>query len=460
MVRNLSRLLRAALVVAGVSCCAGDTRLRAQDAAADAPVELCEWESQVDSIFCDSALLPDDLATRTKLGGDLFGLRTSLGAHGVALDISSTQFYLGVASGGVRQNFEYNGRNDYYLNVDGQKAGLWQGFFVTLHGETRYGNSINADTGTIIPVNTGALFPLPSGSVTALTAVKFTQALSENFITFAGKINLLDELKQQYSGGRGVDAFMNLGLALPVVAARTVPYSTLGGGFAVLDEMQPVFTMMVLDTHNTPTTSGFESFFTNGATILARVERPVTLFDRPGHQAIWGTYSSGTYNDLAPTAYFDPNLNTTVITSGTETGSWSITYTADQALYVDPSNPLRSWGLFTNIGIADNGPSPIRWSANVGLGGSSPLVTRPLDTFGLGYAYTGYSAALDNLAPNLLPIGNDHAVELFYNYAVTPWFRITPDLQVLVPARERTISATPQPIDTALVLGVRAKIDF
>ncbi len=375
---------------------------------------------------------------------------------------ASTQIYQGVASGGVRQGFEYVGRNDYYLNVDGEKAGLWKGFFVTLHGETRYGNGINLDTGAIMPVNTASLFPVPTGSVTALTAVKFTQALSENFITFAGKINLLDELVQPYAAGRGVDAFMNTGLAFPVAAARSVPYSTLGAGFAVLDNMQPIFSMMVLDTNNTPTTSGFQSFFNNGATIIAKLDLPVSINNLPGHQGVWGTYSSGTYNDLSPTPYFDPELGLSLV-SGRDTGSWSLLYSADQALFVDASNPKRSWGLFTNIGLSDNGPSPIRWSANVGLGGSSPLVTRPLDTFGVGYAYTGYSDPVQTLAPALLPIRNDQVVELFYNYAVTPWFRITPDLQFLVPAREQTLAILPRnrdAINNAVVLGLRAKIDF
>ena len=386
-------------------------------------------------------------------------MRTALGENGIALNISTTQFYQGVASGGLQQSFDYAGRNDYYLNVDGQQAGLWQGFFVTLHGETRYGDTINGETGAIMPVNLGAAIPVPTGSVTALTAVKFTQALSENFITFAGKINMLDELKQPYAAGRGVDAFMNLGLALPVVAARTIPYSTLGAGLALLREGQPMLTMMVFDSHSTPTTSGFENFFTNGANILARLETPVVLLDRPGHQAIWGTYSSGTYSDLSPTAYFDPEFGL-LVSTGTETGSWSITYSADQALWVDPSNPLRSWGLFTNIGLADNGPSPVRWSANVGLGGSSPIVSRPLDTFGIGYSLVNYSTPVQQIAPNLIPIDDDHAVELFYNYAVTPWFRLTPDLQVIVPARQQTLPPGAQPIDTALVLGLRAKIEF
>jgi len=402
-----------------------------------------------------------DIWNRPYLLGSAGGTRDELAANGIAVNVYSTQFYQGVASGGVKQEFDYSGRMDYLVNVDGQKAGLWQGFFVTLHGETRYGDALGFNTGAIMPSNTAELFPLPNGTVTALTAVKFTQALSEDFITFAGKINMLDELKQPYAAGRGIDTFMNLGLTLPVVAARTVPYSTLGAGFAILHDMQPIFSMMVLDTHNTPTTSGFESFFTNGATILARLEAPVTILNRPGHQAIWGTYSSGTYPDLSVTPYFDPELGLRFL-SGKDQGSWSLVYSADQALYVDPHNPNRSWGLFTNLGLADDGPSPIRWSANAGVGGSSPIQARPLDTFGIGYSYVNYSTPIQQMAPVLLPIGNDHCVELFYNYAVTPWFRLTPDLQILVPARERTLPLPPGPeaIGTTLVFGMRAKIEF
>ena len=106
----------------------------------------------------------------------------------------------------------------------------------------------------------------------------------------------------------------------------------------------------------------------------------------------------------------------------------------------------RSWGVFTNIGVADNGPSPIRCSVNAGLGGSSPISSRPLDTFGVGYSYVEYSALVKNIAPAVLPIGNDHAAELFYNYAVTPWFRLTPDVPDSGP-RPRTNAAAGCSID-------------
>jgi porin len=50
------------------------------------------------------------------------------------------------------------------------------------------------------------------------------------------------------------------------------------------------------------------------------------------------------------------------------------------------------------------------------------------------------------------PVGDGQGVELFYNIEVTPWYHITPDLQIIDPARET--------VDTAWVVGVRAKVDF
>jgi porin len=289
--------------------------------------------------------------------------------------------------------------------------------------------------------------------------VKFTQALSENFVTFAGKINMFDEFKMPFTGARLFDGFWNLGMSFPLVVARTVPYSTLGAGAAVLQDGLPVFTVMVLDTNNTPTTSGFNTFFSNGATIFASLNLPTKFFGLGGSQGVSGTFSTGNYNSLSPTAYFDPEQGLVIVPEFTR-DSWSVFYTGTQELWADPTNPTHAYGVYTNIGVADDGPSPVRFTANVALYGSSPITTRPLDTFGVGYAFTRYSSPIRDFAPVLLPIGNDQAVELFYNIAVTPWFNVAPDLQVVFPARDETLPPNRQSIDTALVLGLRAKIDF
>lgn len=391
------------------------------------------------------------LLERPKLTGDWFGARSELAAQGVTLDISSTQYYQGVTSGGLEQSFQYGGRNDYFLNLDGEKIGLWKGSFITLHGETRYGESANSLTGALMPVNLMLALPQPNGTVSALSGVKFTQFLSENMLVYVGKLNTLDDFKQPLTGAGGLTGFQNAAMILNPVYLRTVPYSTFGAGFAYLQNMEPVFAAAVFDTNNTPTVSGFDTFFDNGATIFAQVNLQSNFFDRPGHQGISGTYSSGTFADISPSAYLDPIAG--LVVAGTpQSGSWCLAYNFDQAVYVSPDDPQRKWGVFGNLGIADNNPSPIRWFASTGISGASPIAGRNRDTFGIGYFFLGVSTELKNLAPVLLPLRDEHGVELYYNMQATPWCQITPDLQVISPFRDRA--------DTSLLVGLRAKIDF
>lgn len=98
------------------------------------------FAAEPDFAFETIAEASDELIyDRSKLTGDWLGLRTSLQDGGVTVDVSTTQFYQGVASGGLEQEFLSGGRNDYLLKLDGEKAGLWQGLYITLHGETRSG---------------------------------------------------------------------------------------------------------------------------------------------------------------------------------------------------------------------------------------------------------------------------------------------------------------------------------
>ena len=71
------------------------------------------------------------------------------------------------------------------------------------------------------------------------------------------------------------------------------------------------------------------------------------------------------------------------------------------------------------------------------------------DTVGVGYYHLGISN-LPILA--IHGFGSENGVELFYNAAVTPWFHVTPDLQVLSPAQTNT--------PTALLVGIRARLSF
>ena len=388
---------------------------------------------------------------RNKLTGDWNVRRNLLLESGITLDASTTQFSQGVASGGLEQAFPYGGRNDYLLTLDGEKLGLWKGFYLYLKGESRYGESVNFKTGALSSVNELLLVPAEKGYVPALTGVKFVQLLSENIEVFAGKINLLFDVRQPLTGATVLDGFLNTSLIFNTVLARTLPYSSFGAGFVYLKDKNPIFILSVYDTNSTPTTSGFQSIFDNGVLIYPILNLPTRFFGLPGHQGLQGTYSSGKYTNLSPSPYLDP-LNGLVFASPPKAGTWALAYNFDQALYVSPGNPKRMWGVFGSLGIADNNPNPIQWYSNVGISGASPIPTRMRDTFGIGYFHLGISGPLKQSAQPVSPLGNEDGVELYYNARVAPWFQITPDLQIINPFEQQA--------RTALVLGLRGKLDF
>ena len=392
---------------------------------------------------------------RPKLTGDWCCLREDLRDSGYTFDISTTEYYQGTASGGLKDTFRFGGRNDYLINVDGQKAGLWQGLFINLHGETVYGDSVNLFTGAVVPVNIGRAHPVFTGSATALTNVRFTQALSENFVVYAGKINTIDNVQQPFMRGRGLDAgFMNAAFVWNPILGRTMNYATLGAGAAILQNGYPVASLTIYDTNDATTTSGFDVLFNNGAVIYPTLSLPTTFFGMPGHQSLWGAYSSGQYAILDPQSIniFPPPTPGLPPPTTFVRGSWWTTYLFDQALWVDPADQTRSYGVFGNAGISGGDPNPIKWSFIGGVGGSSPLANRPLDYFGVAYYYLSISDNLKDIVRPILPLRNERGVELFYKFGVTPWFDVTADMQVVTPILGFA--------DTSLVLGARARIDF
>jgi len=75
---------------------------------------------------------------------------------------------------------------------------------------------------------------------------------------------------------------------------------------------------------------------------------------------------------------------------------------------------------------------------------------RSLDKFGLAAFYYALSSDLKDSIRPVVNLGDEYGMELFYNYAVTPWFRLTGDVQVIQP--------TLQNRGTAVFLNLRAQV--
>ncbi len=131
-------------------------------------------------------------------------------------------------------------------------------------------------------------------------------------------------------------------------------------------------------------------------------------------------------------------------------GSWCGYYNFHQYLVTEEDDETQGFGLFGRYGIADDETSPIEAFYSIGFGGKGSVGGRDNDTWGVGYYYIRLS---DKLPSALKSITEDpQGFEVFYNIEVSPSVHITPDLQIINPARSN--------FSTAVIAGCRIKIDF
>lgn len=374
----------------------------------------------------------------------------ALGAKGIRADLCLTQFYQGVVNGGNQQTFRYGAKMDYLINIDGNKLGLWQGLFFDMHTETRMGEASILDAAALAPANNNMLYPSLDNE-TAITGLVITQAFSEELAVSFGKFNQLDLLSQIYPQiGRGLTGFMNTSMNFPLSFARTLQLSTMGVGLTKLNEGRVQGSLAVFDTKNVATVSGLDDLFDNGVVVVGFWRVFTNFGGLSGSQGLFGVHSTGTYTSLDPLNWgFLPNLG---LIPGQATSSSNLAHFAEQDLWVDPCAPQRKFGLFTAWGITDGDPNPISWSMFAALQGQGLIRNRPADTMGVGYFYTGLTDEVKRFARPVLDLNDVSGVELYYNVAVTPWFHLTPDLQITEP--------TNQNLDTATTIGFRGKLDF
>lgn len=105
-----------------------------------------------------------------------------------------------------------------------------------------------------------------------------------------------------------------------------------------------------------------------------------------------------------------------------------------QYLYQVSKNSKEGVGLFGQFGISDGNPSRLYWSGLVGIGGNGLIPGRSRDNWGIGYYYDRPSPDLKESLSPLLTIRDEQGMEIFYNFALTPWLTVGVDLQVINPS--------------------------
>jgi len=141
------------------------------------------------------------------------------------------------------------------------------------------------------------------------------------------------------------------------------------------------------------------------------------------------------------------------IEPSTKQGSYSIGFQFSHLFHQLDSNPRQGWGVFVKGAISDGNPNYVQNSIIAGIGGYGLFPERELDSFGVGYFYYDLSDELESTLEVLRDrIGDEQGIEVYYSYAVTPWFFLTGDVQYIDPPRES--------VEDSLILGLRANIRF
>jgi porin len=383
----------------------------------------------------------DDIWTRKTLLDAPGGPKQELAAKGVDLGFDVTNFLQALQNGG--SGYANGGKVDLRIRLDGQKLGTWAGFFVTSHIEYNYGSSVNQDAPglNIIPMNTALAYPSLNPSMFSLL---FTQAFSPTTTLTAGLFNMFDAASRRpIVGGGGIDTFWNLAVAAPLTNI-TPPY-IYGLSFNTRNDIGS-FGLFIYDPRDAQNLNVISDIFSEGVTYSGTASFPVTIGGLGGFQNLRVAYSTldGTDLSLLPPGTGQP--------PAVKDDRWYFQYSFEQFLQQDANDPKLGWGLFGQFGYSDGNPNAFQEHWYVGLGGNNLMAGRQLDRWGVTY----FAYRLSDVFKGVFPITGarlepEKGAEIFYNWAVTPWFRLAFDAQWVRPFNG---------VDNNYYLGMSAQFKF
>ena len=416
-----------------------------------------------DALFANSC----DLWTQPTLTGDWFGLRPEMQKSGVTFAGRSTHFAFGVDGGintpvpaplGMGDTFKYTGRGEYDLIFDLEKfGGLPHGSLLVRaeHWYGQYGN-VSLNTGGFAPAVFGAATPVVPDSPGDLYMTNFviTQPLSEELVVFGGKKDVLGGADQDvFAGGDGTDQFLNQAFIANPAFLLGLPYTSFTTG-VVMPQDWGMFSAFVYDPQDR-TTNCFDNLgdlFSTGVIVGGEVKVTTDFFDLKGDHHVGGMWKHVDLTDLRfaeppPGVYPEP----TVPGFPTLPDSYTIYYGFDQYLVQFNDKQQRGYGLFGRASISDANPTPVSYFLSCGIGGYSPVGKQRGDQFGVGWYYVGVSNEFGPLPQAIFGPRDGTGVEAYYNFQVTPWMNITPDVQYIHPGAGAIA-------DDAYVYGLRVSV--
>jgi len=403
---------------------------------------------------------PETIWTRKQLTGDWWGARTAMAEKGVTLDLRLTLFYQNVTSGGRKTGGEFGGTMDYRFKVDADKLFGAKGLSFDMHARTRFGRDVLADAGGLTLPNTGMLMPLPGDyqdtNITGLTVNQLFPVGEEHLGLFTlGKLDILDAVTLFFpSVGYGQEGFWNVNSmvsALPWFGAVD-GLSLYGGWLATINKEHQIgqSAILVTGTENVTTEWGSLSDSFDDVWIAAFHRFFWTVDDKMGYFMVFGGYSTREQSSNDPNDFVIIPGEGIVDTD--EENPWDVALYLHQVFWQAEGDPGRKANFMIGGTLGPDNPQFAQWNAFANVEMYGLFTSRPHDRMGAAVWWNGLSDNFTDLVSPVADLRDLWGVELYYNFEVTPWFHVTPDLQIVQNEFDDD--------DTAVILGVRGALDF
>jgi porin len=434
----------------------------------------------------------DGIARSGALLGDMGGLRTLLSRHGMTLTLQETSELLGNLGGGVKRGFLYDGLTQAALQLDTQRAFNWHGGTLNVSGLNIHGSNLSAENLYTLQTASG----IEADRSTRLWELWYQQkCLEEDRLDVKLGQQSLD---QEFMVTPNGNAFVNTMFGWPMLPSADLPgggpaypLSALGARFRA----RPVDALTVLAgvfngspvANNTGdpqqrNPSG-TSFPLNGGTLaIAELQFAYpslgTLVRAGETEPLARTYRLGVWYDTERFADLHYDSSGVSLASPASSGvprshrgDWAIYGVADQMLWRDAQEPDHNLNVFVRaMGTPESDRNLISFSLNAGFTCHEPFPHRDDDTAGIAMGYAKVSSqasALDQdtaaFTRTFYPVrGSETFVEATYQYLVTPWWQLQPDIQYVF----RPGAGLPDPgspgrtIRNETVAGLRTNILF
>jgi porin len=401
-----------------------------------------------------------------KMTGDWGGVRKELADKGITLDIDYTQILQGNAHGGAQTDngFRASGSADVTLKLDTGKMGLWPGGQFLFNAEPHWGNGINSKVGSLSPANLDAFKP-GEGCFFTLSEWIFQQVLFEGkVILIAGKLDGSRAFDRNAFANDERTQFLNASLRNVPMIPDFLPYTDIGAGIIVNPTDWLSVLTAVADSEGDNHRTGFDTTFhgPTHTTVIHEWLLKLKPFEKPGNYRVGFAWSSKEFEHLEPISPFRQTgpmlLDILGLDLFTKVGKYLpfnespdniVIYTNfDQYLYTEAEDPSQGIGLFGRFAWARQDVNPVNYFYSAGVGGKGIVPERDNDTYGIGY----YHLDLSNRLPPIFH--SEQGVECFYNFEITPWMHLTPDLQVIVNPGGTDLN------DVAVVYGLRLQMNL